>query len=239
MNQQEKFEYVTSLGAISGFLLSTIRSQIGLQQNEIAKIFGIAQATYGNMERGEAAINVDFIFMLCSIAKIEFTEYFRMIDLITAELDNLDFQMNNVPVEISLIPSTDFQKMTTDNVANKNLAYLKGDSPNILRGQDFHLFLSKETFIDIKRLTSVEYDKAEIKLMLNTTVEDLDSTTNNVLNPKRSESLWTAVTVNVSTDAVASLLEIHNPLLAGYGTVGFSLFKAHKVAKEFKKTNRS
>lgn len=239
MNQQEKFEYVTSLGAISGFLLSTIRSQVGLQQNEIAKIFGIAQATYGNMERGEAAINVDFIFMLCSIAKIEFTEYFRMIDRITAELDNLDFQINNIPVEISLIPSTDFQKITTDNVAYKNLAYLKDEFPNILRGQDFHLFLSKETFIDIKRLTSVEYDKAEIKLMLNTTVEDLDSTTNKFIHTDRNESrVWT-VAVEVSTDSVARYLETHNPLLAGYGTVGFSLFKAHKVAKEFKKTNRS
>lgn len=238
MNQQEKLEYVTSLGAISGFLLSTIRSQIGLQQNEIAKIFGIAQATYGNMERGEAAINVDFIFMLCSIAKIEFTEYFRMIDRITTELDNLDFQMNNVPVEISLIPSTDFQKITTDNVAYKNLAYLKDEFPNILRGQDFPLFLNKETFIDIKRLTSVEYDKAEIKLMLNTTVEDLDSTTNKFINPDRNESLGLTL-VEVSTYTAARYLETHNPLLAGYGTVGFSLFKAHKVAKEFKKTNRS
>jgi transcriptional regulator with XRE-family HTH domain len=60
-------EYQTSLSAISGYMLLNIRKNLGLGQADMGKLFNMSHATYRSIERGETAINADFIYMLCDI----------------------------------------------------------------------------------------------------------------------------------------------------------------------------
>lgn len=227
--------YVTSLGAVSGFLLFSIRNQLGLQQNELAKIFNIAQATYGNMERGEAAINVDFIYMLCSIAKIKFSDYFSIIDDIMNEFEQPQSFVENETVKISLIPSTDFQKLLTDEEAIHKISSISHTDSNILSGQDFHLFISKETLINIRRLTTMKFEKDDIKKMTKTTVNDLEEIENEYIDNVIDKNNGVFGLVNVSTATLGAYLGMTNPLLGAFGLAGYSLYKAHKMSKEAKK----
>lgn len=242
-DNKDTIHYVTSLGAVSGFLLFTIRNQLGLQQNEIAKIFDIAQATYGNMERGEAAINVDFIYMLCSIADIKFSDYFNLIDDILNELEEAQSFIEDNKVKVSLIPSTDFQKILTDSDAIYNLASIAHGNSNILTGQDFYLFLSKETVIKTRRLTTKIYDKDDIKKAMKTTVSELkeieDKFIINEADDKKNHSgILAMATVEVSTTSLGVFLGLYNPLLSSFGLAGYSLYKAHKMTKEAKKSKK-
>ena len=56
--------YITSLSAISGLMLSHIRKAMGVAQSDMGKLFDMSHATYRSIEKGETAINADFIFML-------------------------------------------------------------------------------------------------------------------------------------------------------------------------------
>lgn len=231
--------YVTSLGAVSGFLLFSIRNQLGLQQNELAKIFNIAQGTYGNMERGETAINVDFIYMLCSIADIQFSDYFSIIDDIVNEFESAQSFIEESSVKISLIPSTDFQKLLTDPEAIHNIPSIAYTDSHILTGQDFHLFISKETLINIRRLTTVKFEKDDIKKMTKTTVTDLEEIESKYIPDESQESDFaSAAFVNVSVSTLGAFLAKSNPLLGGFGLAGYSLYKAHKMTKEAKKSKK-
>lgn len=237
IENKNTIHYVTSLGAVSGFLLFSIRNQLGLQQNELAKIFNIAQATYGNMERGEAAINVDFIYMLCSIAQIKFSDYFSIIDDIVNEFESPQSFIKDTTAIISLIPSTDFQKVLTDPEAIGNLSSISYTDSNILTGQDFHFFISKETLINIRRLTTVKFEKDDIKKMTKTTVADLEEIENEYLvKDSEKSNLPSAVLMELSAVSVGAFFAITNPLLGGFGLAGYSLYKAHKMSKEAKKT---
>ena len=58
------------------------------------------------MERGETAINTDFIYMLCTLVGIKFSDYFNLIDDIIFELENKSACSISDNIKINIIPSS-------------------------------------------------------------------------------------------------------------------------------------
>lgn len=107
---KDTLSYVTSISALSGFILYHIRNQMGLNHREIAKIFDITHTTYGNMERGDTAVNADFIYMLCTLSGIKFSSYFSLLEDLIINIEKVEKGLNGEKVKIKIIPSTDLQK---------------------------------------------------------------------------------------------------------------------------------
>lgn len=232
---QDTFVFETSLSAISGFLLSNIREQMGVNQREIAKIFDMTHVTYGSMERGETAINTDFIYMLCTLVGIKFSDYFSLIDDIIFELENKDSCLVTDNIKINIIPSSEILKITSDP-EYKEVEFSKDKKHNLIIGESFLFFLGSENKAKISDLSKIRLTKEQIKEMVNLKSDDIEiDQSNNVGTVQLGEGvLGFNTTTGLTTASVVAGAAIAGPV-GWVGLAGFGLYKAYKKVKEDKK----
>ena len=232
---QDTFVFETSLSAISGFLLSNIREQMGVNQREIAKIFDMTHVTYGSMERGETAINTDFIYMLCTLVGIKFSDYFSLIDDIIFELENKDSCLVTDNIKINIIPSSEILKITSDP-EYKEVEFSKDKKHNLIIGESFLFFLGSENKAKISDLSKIRLTKEQIKEMVNLKSDDIEIDHSNNVG---TVQLGAGVLGFNTTNGLATASAVAGAVVAGpvgwAGLAGFGLYKAYKKVKEDKK----
>ncbi|MEB6558781.1 helix-turn-helix transcriptional regulator [Acinetobacter baumannii] len=232
---QDTFVFETSLSAISGFLLSNIREQMGVNQREIARIFDMTHVTYGSMERGETAINTDFIYMLCTLVGIKFSDYFSLIDDIIFELENKDSCLVTDNIKINIIPSSEILKITSDP-EYKEVEFSKDKKHNLIIGESFLFFLGSENKAKISDLSKIRLTKEQIKEMVNLKSDDIEiEQSNNVGTVQLGAGvLGFNTTTGLTTASVVAGAVVAGPV-GWAGLAGFGLYKAYKKVKEDKK----
>ncbi|NNH78318.1 helix-turn-helix domain-containing protein [Acinetobacter sp. ANC 5380] len=227
-SDNDTFVFETSLSAISGFLLSNIRTQMGVNQREIAKIFDMTHVTYGSMERGETSINTDFIYMLCTMVGIKFSDYFSLIDEILFELQNKDSCIVADNIKVNIIPSSEILKIISQP-EYKEIEFSKDKKHNLITGESFNFFLSQDIKAKISILSRIRLTKDQIKEMVDLKSYHIkfDSKNKSVIISKRE-----ALTLgsNGSSD-----FTLGGPVGALLSTGGLALYKAYKKVKEDKK----
>lgn len=232
---QDTFVFETSLSAISGFLLSNIREQMGVNQREIARIFDMTHVTYGSMERGETAINTDFIYMLCTLVGIKFSDYFSLIDDIIFELENKDSCLVTDNIKINIIPSSEILKITSDP-EYKEVEFSKDKKHNLIIGESFLFFLGSENKAKISDLSKIRLTKEQIKEMVNLKSDDIEIDHSNNVG---TVQLGAGVLGFNTTNGLATASAVAGAVVAGpvgwAGLAGFGLYKAYKKVKEDKK----
>lgn len=236
-------DYVTSLSAISGFMLYNIRRAMGLGQADMGKMFNMSHATYRSIERGETAINADYIFMLCGIIERKFSDYFVLVEDIAEFLIKVEKDAYNAPCEIRLVPNGEFQKMLNLYGTEEQLMAVNTNMPNILHDQDFNLFFSPE--IRLKMLTFVDQIKMKddfkniVKITSDEVGEVVDALKSIKLNNSElNSSVRTDMTFLAgSASATALLATLVNPLSLPVLT-GLALYEAYKKSKEEKKSKK-
>ena len=229
---QDTFVFETSLSAISGFLLSNIRDQMGVNQREIAKIFDMTHVTYGSMERGETAINTDFIYMLCTLVGIKFSDYFNLIDDIIFELENKSACSISDNIKINIIPSSEILKIVSDP-EYKEVEFSKEKKHNLIIGESFLFFLGSENKAKISDLSKIRLTKEQIKEMVNLKSDDIEIDQSNVGTVQLGSAMFgTSNTVMAGAMTTAA---ITSGPIGWVGLAGFGLYKAYKKVKEDKK----
>lgn len=237
---QDTFVFETSLSAISGFLLSNIREQMGVNQREIAKIFDMTHVTYGSMERGETAINTDFIYMLCTLVGIKFSDYFSLIDDIIFELENKDSCLVTDNIKINIIPSSEILKITSDP-EYKEVEFSKDKKHNLIIGESFLFFLGSENKAKISDLSKIRLTKEQIKEMVNLKSDDIEIDQGMTGTAQLGAAmLATGGPLGFNaTNGIATASAVAGAAIAGpvgwVGLAGFGLYKAYKKVKEDKK----
>lgn len=235
--------YVTSISALSGFILYHIRNQMGVNQREIASIFDMTHTTYGNMERGDTALNADFLYMLCTLVGIKYSDYFKLLEDLISELQTVELGIQGERVKIQIIPSTDLQKIIVENAKHGfSIAPSIENKENLLIGQDINFFISKELRVRLSVVSQVRLTKEQIKEMISLKSSDIEEAisiikTTNLTTPSTIGSIGGAVVAGAfATGGAASLIGASlalpvAPVIAGYG-----LYQAYKKAKENKKS---
>ncbi|WP_433847714.1 helix-turn-helix domain-containing protein [Acinetobacter proteolyticus] len=235
--------YVTSISALSGFILYHIRNQMGVNQREIASIFDMTHTTYGNMERGDTALNADFLYMLCTLVGIKYSDYFKLLEDLISELQIIELGIQGEMVKIQIIPSTDLQKIIVENAKHGfTIAPSIENKENLLIGQDINFFISKELRVRLSVVSQVRLTKEQIKEMISLKSSDIEETisimkTTNLTTSSTVAALGGAAGIGAVAGSAASLVGALPlafplaPLIAGYG-----LYQAYKKTKENKKT---
>ena len=155
--------YVTSISALSGFILYHIRNQMGLNHREMARIFDITHTTYGNMERGDTAINADFIYMLCTLSGIKFSGYFNLLEDLIINIEKIETGLNGEKIKIKIIPSADLQKIIIENAKSGfSIAPSLENLKNLLIGQDINFFISKELKERLSVISPIRFTKEQV-----------------------------------------------------------------------------
>lgn len=253
----DTFNYVTSISALSGFILYHIRDQMGVNQREIASIFDITHTTYGNMERGDTAVNADFIYMLCTLVGIRFSDYFMLLEDLIIHLEQTKSGNSGEKININIIPSSDLQKIITEHAKSGfSIPPSIENSKNLLIGQDIKFFLSNELKERLSVLSQVRLNKEQIREMINLKsseveealqiIKKIDSTqalaANNIATAgilgrgtlAFTSGVGSGLLTSLTLGAVASAAAFPiTSAIAGYG-----LYKAYKQTKEEKKSNK-
>ncbi|WP_180139511.1 helix-turn-helix transcriptional regulator [Acinetobacter sp. YH12043] len=229
---QDTFVFETSLSAISGYLLSKIRDQMGVNQREIAKIFDMTHVTYGSMERGETAINTDFIYMLCTMVGIKFSDYFSLIDEIILELQEKDSFMLSDNIRINIIPSSEVLKIVSEP-EYKEVEFSKDKKHNLITGESFNFFLSQDIKAKVAGLSKIRLTKEQIKEMVNLKSDDIDIDQSNV-GTMQLGAVSFGTTNGITAASLTSAAMLSGPI-GWAGLAGFGLYKAYKKVKEDKK----
>lgn len=233
-------EYQTSLSAISGYMLLNIRKNLGLGQADMGKLFNMSHATYRSIERGETAINADFIYMLCGIIERKFSDYFLLVEDIAEFLVNVNKDALNNSCIVSLIPNGDFQKLLI-SAAEDSVPVINKDKPNILYDQDLNLFLSPELRLRILGFVDKIIMKNDFKNIVQATSYDIeevvDAIKNVEIDDKGFASKIPESIQGASLSASALFFSVLNPLTAPAWT-GLSLYAAYKRSKELKKSKK-
>ncbi|WP_180036106.1 MULTISPECIES: helix-turn-helix transcriptional regulator [unclassified Acinetobacter] len=233
-------EYQTSLSAISGYMLLNIRKNLGLGQADMGKLFNMSHATYRSIERGETAINADFIYMLCGIIERKFSDYFLLVEDIAEFLVNVKNDALNNSCIVSLIPNGDFQKLLISAAAD-SVAVINKGTPNILYDQDLNLFLSPELRLRVHNLVDKTIMKNDFKNIVDATSNDIEEVVEAIRNVELDEnglaSKIPESAKGISLSASALFFSVLNPLTAPAWT-GLSLYAAYKRSKELKKSKK-
>lgn len=230
-------EYQTSLSAVSGLMLTHIRKAMNVGQADMGKLFNMSHATYRSIEKGETAINADFIFMLCSFIEKKFSFYFELLEDIANHLTACKKDHLNNDCTINLIPNGDFQKILNSMSPEDYVTAPSLNKTNILIDQDMYLFLSPELKLRMLQLTDKVIMKDQVKEIIKITSDEVEDVVQALkkseLDDKGLNSLNHAGTLT-SASAVALYGTLASPfslpLLAGLG-----LYKAYKKSKEQKK----
>lgn len=231
--------YATSLSTISGYLLSQIRNRMNLNQRDMARLFDMTQGAYGNMERGDANINAEFIFMLCSLVGLKASDFFGLLEEIMQDfyIRDIDERGNNRYIQI--VTSSELNdismahkvfKALTDRegISESELEYLRNDllkktkGKTVLTAEEIENFLPDEIISKIAILGKTRLSKDEIKELVNIKSAELEKTNQGV---NVSSSVGGLGAAPILGAAVA-------------GPLGFlvgSLFKSYKESKEDKK----
>lgn len=233
-------EYQTSLSAISGYMLTEIRKSMNLAQSDMGKLFNMSHATYRSIEKGETAINADFIFMLSGFLDFKYSFYFEIIEDIANQLTSTKKDFLNNDCVINLIPNGDFQKLLVDNNddTKPSLAPSTGRI-YLLHGQDLNFFLTPEIRIKIIRLNDKVIMKDQAKEIIKITSDEVGVVINELSKQEQDENGFTfgasSLAMGGATTSATALLALtvspySLPVLAGLG-----LYKAYKKSKEDKK----
>lgn len=231
--------YATSLSTISGYLLSQIRNRMNLNQRDMARLFDMTQGAYGNMERGDANINAEFIFMLCSLVGLKASDFFGLLEEIMQDfyIRDIDERGNNRYIQI--VTSSELNdismaykvfKTLTDRegISESELEYFRNDllkktkGKTVLTAEEIENFLPDEIISKIAILGKTRLSKDEIKELVNIKSAELEKTNQSV---NVSSSVGGLGAAPILGAAVA-------------GPLGFlvgSLFKSYKESKEDKK----
>lgn len=232
-NLNDRLQFQTSLSAVSGFLLYRIRNALGLNQRQIAKMFDMSHVTYASMEKGETAINADFIYMLCSFIGYKYSDYFELIDDYILELKTINSCALGGNISVSIIPSTDILKILKSGYKVETIG-IKGEY-NLIILKDFEFFISKDlnhrsTFENRLKLTP-----DQIKYIENLDVEELEK--NEIIFTSNGALAASGLGMASGTATLGAVLGL-NVVSAAVGLVGlggYELFKAYKKNKEDKK----
>lgn len=244
--------YVTSISALSGFILYHIRNQMGLNHREIAKIFDITHTTYGNMERGDTSINTDFIYMLCTLSGIKFSHYFSLLEDLIINIEKIERGLNGEKIKIKIIPSTDLQKIIIENAKNSfSIAPSPDNLKNLLIGQDINLFISRDLKERLSIISPIRFTKEQVGKIGNLTSHEVEETLQRIKNIDTYSHIETETNIN----SLSSVTRTNTSLAEGVGmmtsalvggiipsiyaiTAGYNLYKTYKQTKEEKKLKK-
>lgn len=232
--------YATSLSTISGYLLSQIRNRMNLNQRDMARLFDMTQGAYGNMERGDANINAEFIFMLCSLVGLKASDFFGLLEEIMQDfyIRDIDERGNNRYIQI--VTSSELNDISMaykvfktlidrEGISESQLEYFRNDllkktkGKIVLTAEEIENFLPDEIISKIAILGKTRLSKDEIKELVNIKSAELERANNKTVSISSSEGSLAAS--QILGAAVA-------------GPLGFlvgSLFKSYKESKEDKK----
>lgn len=228
----------TSLSAISGFLLFNIRDQMGVNQRELAKIFDMTHVTYGSMERGETAINSDFIYMLCSMLGIKFSDYFALIEELVSHLTATTSCALSENIVVSIIPSSDILKIINSGY-NHAEAFNNEREHNLILGQDFSFFLTQELRVKVLTLCQTRLTSEKIKELVNMKSENLNEIEQQLIQNENIQSQPLYAT-GAAAYSLGSFLGLNaaSAVVGLVGMGGYELFKSYKKSKEEKKSKK-
>ena len=148
---------------------------MGLNHREIAKIFDITHTTYGNMERGDTAVNADFIYMLCTLSGIKFSSYFSLLEDLIINIEKVEKGLNGEKVKIKIIPSTDLQKIILENAkSGLSIAPSPENLKNLLIGQDINFFISRDLKERLSVISPIRFTKEQISEMGSLTSHEVE-----------------------------------------------------------------
>jgi transcriptional regulator with XRE-family HTH domain len=229
--------YITSLSAISGLMLSHIRKAMGVAQSDMGKLFDMSHATYRSIEKGETAINADFIFMLCTIIEKRYSKYFELIEEIAEHLINIEKDTLNNDCSISIIPNGDFQKILKDDPVDGYSVI--GDLGNNLPlvDQDIYLLLSPELRIKIMQLTDKVIMKDQVKDLIKITSNEVEDVVQALRKSELDDKGLNSIS-HEGTLSTAASIALYSTLLSPISLpvfAGLGLYKAYKKSKEQKK----
>lgn len=218
---KDTLNYVTSISALSGFILYHIRNQMGVNHREIAKIFDITHTTYGNMERGDTAINADFIYMLCTLNGIKFSSYFNILEDLIVNIEQIEIGLNGEKIKIKIIPSTDLQKIIIEN-AKSGLSTTPSPEnlQNLLIGQDINFFISRDLKERLSVISPTRFTKEQVSDIGNLTSHEVEETLQVIKNIDSKPYIKPEQNINSSSNAAltnASLAAIGGGTLAAGG----------------------
>ncbi len=184
------------------------------------------------MERGETAINTDFIYMLCTLVGIKFSDYFNLIDDIIFELENKSACSISDNIKINIIPSSEILKIVSDP-EYKEVEFSKEKKHNLITGESFLFFLGSENKAKISDLSKIRLTKEQIKEMVNLKSDDIEIDQSNVGTVQLGSAMFgTSNTVMAGAMTTAA---ITSGPIGWVGLAGFGLYKAYKKVKEDKK----
>lgn len=229
--------YSTSLSTISGYLLSQIRNRMNLNQRDMAKLFDMTQGAYGNMERGDANINAEFIFMLCSLVGIKASDFFGLLEEIMVELNNMKTDKRGNDIKIEIVSSNELSsislaykvfKTLTDreNISESELEFFKEDllkktnGKLLLSTEDIEHFLSDDIISKVTVLSKIRLSKDEIKEIIKIKSEEIE------------ESVKISESGLMATSAISSSALIGTAVAGPLGFLVGSLFNSYKKSKE-------
>lgn len=233
--------YATSLSTISGYLLSQIRNRMNLNQRDMARLFDMTQGAYGNMERGDANINAEFIFMLCSLVGLKASDFFGLLEEIMQDfyIRDIDERGNNRYIQI--VTSSELNdismaykvfKTLTDRegISESELEYFRNDllkktkGKTVLTAEEIENFLPDEIISKIAILGKTRLSKDEIKELVNIKSAELERANNNK-----------AISISSSEGGLAASQILGAAVAGPLGFLVGSLFKSYKESKEDKK----
>ena len=189
--------YATSLSTISGYLLSQIRNRMNLNQRDMARLFDMTQGAYGNMERGDANINAEFIFMLCSLVGLKASDFFGLLEEIMQDFYIRDIDERGNRRYIQIVTSSELNdismaykvfKTLTDRegISESELEYFRNDllkktkGKTVLTAEEIENFLPDEIISKIAILGKTRLSKDEIKELVNIKSAELEKTNQSV-----------------------------------------------------------
>lgn len=226
-----KVEYQTSLSAISGLMLSHIRKAMGLGQADMGKLFNMSHATYRSIEKGETAINADFIFMLCGIIEKKPSFYFEILEDIAEHLTKVEKDIFNSDCFITLIPNGDFQKILNSYTQEDYVTAPHPDRINILIDQDIYMLFTPILRLKLVQLTDKAIIKDQFKAIVKITSDEVGEVVQTLKENKNNDK-------TIETPHSASALALLGTLVSPVGLpilAGLGLYEAYKKSKESKK----
>lgn len=229
--------YSTSLSTISGYLLSQIRNRMNLNQRDMAKLFDMTQGAYGNMERGDANINAEFIFMLCSLVGIKASDFFGLLEEIMVELNNMKTDKRGNEIKIEIVSSSEvhdisiaykvFKTLTDrENISESEMKYFKEDllkktnKKILLTTEEIEHFISEDIISKVTVLSKIRLSKDEIKEIIKIKSEEIEKTV------KDSEEGF------IEAGSISSSALIGTAVAGPLGFLVGSLFNSYKKSKE-------
>lgn len=194
------------------------------------------------MERGEANINAEFIFMLCSLVGIKASDFFSLLEDIILELDNVTMDKRGNEIKIKIVSSNELNELnlkykeyyelptekTTDNglkiYSMKDLLKHTGGRLR-LETDEIENYLSDDIISRVKFLSKIRLSKEEIKELVQIKSKEIEENLNEI-------AILYSGGGGLAAGGMSGSVLIGTAIAGPLGFLVGSLFNSYKKSKE-------